>query len=176
MAQQDDLVDILAGCRKGNSESFSQLVDIYSSRVYGYFFRLTGNRTVSDDLLGELFVKLVEKIKGFKGGSFEAWLFKVASNIFYDHLRSKQRDKEFLGEKAQQFELENVEERNQGPAVSDELQQNLERLDDETRELIMLRFYGQLSFKELAEMRKSPIGTVLSKVHRGLQKLREFME
>lgn len=176
MALQDDLVEILAGCRKGDSDSFSQLVDIYSSRLYGYFFRLTGNRTVSDDLLSELFVKLVEKIKGFKGGSFDAWLFRVASNIFYDHLRTKQRDKEFLGDKAQQFELENVAQRNPAPAVSDELQQHLERLDAETRELIMLRFYGQLSFKELAEIQQAPIGTVLSKVHRGLKKLRGLME
>jgi len=56
------------------------------------------------------------------------------------------------------------------------LQIQLEKLDAETRELIMLRFYSQLSFKEMAEMRGEPIGTTLSKVHRGLKKLRERME
>ena len=51
----------------------------------------------------------------------------------------------------------------------------LERLDEQTRELILLRFYSQLSFKEIAKMRGEPIGTVMSKVHRGVRRLRELM-
>ena len=58
----------------------------------------------------------------------------------------------------------------------DDLQMNLEKLDFETRQLIMLRYYSQLSFKEIARMRSEPIGTTLSKVHRGLKKLRKLME
>ncbi len=57
----------------------------------------------------------------------------------------------------------------------DKLQRQLARLDDDTAELITLRFYGKLSFKELSELRGEPIGTTLSKVHRGLKKLRELM-
>jgi RNA polymerase sigma-70 factor (ECF subfamily) len=56
------------------------------------------------------------------------------------------------------------------------LQIQLDRLDKDTRELIMLRFYSDLSFKEIAEMRSEPIGTTLAKLHRGLKKLKEFME
>ena len=52
----------------------------------------------------------------------------------------------------------------------------LKRLDADTRELSMLRFYSQLSFKEIAKMRSEPIGTTLAKLHRGLKRLREFME
>ena len=51
----------------------------------------------------------------------------------------------------------------------------LKKLDEDTVELLMLRFYGQLSFKELAELRAEPIGTTLSKVHRGLKKLRYML-
>jgi RNA polymerase sigma-70 factor (ECF subfamily) len=58
----------------------------------------------------------------------------------------------------------------------DKLQEQLGKLDDETRELIMLRFYSQASFEEIAAMRSEPIGTTLSKVHRGLKKLRELMK
>ena len=60
--------------------------------------------------------------------------------------------------------------------LADTLQIQLEKLDAETAELLMLRFYGGFSFKELAEMRSEPIGTTLSKVHRGLKRLRELME
>jgi DNA-directed RNA polymerase specialized sigma24 family protein len=53
---------------------------MYAGRCYGYFYRLTGDRDLSDELLSELFIKLVEKIGSYKGGAFESWLFKIASN------------------------------------------------------------------------------------------------
>jgi RNA polymerase sigma-70 factor (ECF subfamily) len=58
----------------------------------------------------------------------------------------------------------------------DKLQIQLGKLNDETRELIMLRFYSQLSLKEMAVIRREPIGTTLSKLHRGIKRLRELME
>jgi hypothetical protein len=96
MAKNDDFDQIIAGCKKGMPECFSQLLDMYSSRCYGYFYRLTGSRDTSDELLSELFVKLVEKIGSFKDGCFESWLFKIASNIFYDHLRDKHKQKKLI--------------------------------------------------------------------------------
>ena len=89
MENTDDLARIIDGCKAGSAESFSLLVDIYASRLYGYFYRLTGNNELSDELLSELFAKLVLKIGSYKGGSFESWLFKIASNIFNDYLRGK---------------------------------------------------------------------------------------
>ena len=70
---------------------------MYAGRCYGYFYRLTGDRDLSDELLSELFIRLVEKIGSYKGGAFESWLFKIASNIFHDHLRGKQRRREAVG-------------------------------------------------------------------------------
>jgi RNA polymerase sigma-70 factor (ECF subfamily) len=176
MAKSDDLARIISGCKSGNNESFSEIVDIYASRVYGYFYRLTGNRETSDDLLSELFVKLVEKIGTFKGGSFEGWLFKIASNIFHDYLRDKQRQKKLFDVQKRQFESEMTEAKKSDGERFDKLQMQLGRIDTDTRELIMLRFYSQASFKEIAAMRSEPIGTTLSKLHRGLKKLRKLME
>ena len=176
MAKSDDLAQIIDGCKAGEAESFETLVDIYGRRCYGYFYRLTGNREISDDLLSELFVKLVTKIGSFKGGSFESWLFKTASNVFYDHLRNKQRQRKLLEAQKRQAISKLAEAKKSEGERIDELQIQLEKLDAETRELIMLRFYSQLSFKEIAKMRSEPIGTILSKVYRGLKKLRELME
>jgi len=171
-----DLAKIIAGCKRKEAESFSLLVDIYSGRLFGYFYRLTGKRQVSEDLLSELFVKLVEQIKSFRGGSFESWLFKIARNIFRDYLRAKQRYGKLLDEKKKRIEENTVEAKTTETDRFDKLQIQLDKLDADTRELIMLRFYSQLSFKEMSQMRGEPIGTVLSKVHRGLKKLRELME
>jgi RNA polymerase sigma-70 factor (ECF subfamily) len=176
MAENVDLAQIIVGCKKGDSQCFSQLVDMYASRCYGYFYRLTGNNDISDELLSELFVKLVEKIATYKGGSFESWLFKIATNIFHDFLRGKQRRKKLLEVRKEQLETEFTEYKRSGDEQLDKLQIQLKRLDTDTRELIMLRFYSQLSFKEIAKMRSEPIGTTLAKLHRGLKKLREIME
>ena len=172
----DSLNHIIESCKKGDSQGFSQLIDMYSGRCYGYYYRLTGNRDLSDELLSELFVKLVEKIKSYNGGSFESWLFKIASNIFHDYLRAKQRRKKLIDTKKELLEAEITEEKTSGNEQIDKLQINLKKLDPETVELIMLRFYSQLSFKEIAELRSEPIGTTLAKLHRGVKKLRKFME
>jgi RNA polymerase sigma-70 factor (ECF subfamily) len=176
MAQHDDLAKIIIGCKNGDAQCFSRLIDLYSSRCYGYFYRLTGNKDLSDELLSELFVKLVEKIGSHKGGSFESWLFRIASNIFNDHLRSKQRRRKLYEARREQLETEITEEKYSDGDSIDKLQSRLKRLDTETQELIVLRFYSQLSFKEIAELRSEPIGTTLAKLHRGLKKLRELME
>jgi RNA polymerase sigma-70 factor (ECF subfamily) len=118
----------------------------------------------------------VEKIGSYKGGSFESWLFKIASNIFHDHLRSKQRRKKLLESQVAEFESGTTEQKKSDGELTDKLQIQLGRLDEGTRELIMLRFYSQLSFKEIAQMRSEPIGTTLAKTHRALNKLREYME
>lgn len=176
MAQDDDLARIIIGCKNGRNESFSQVVDMYASRCYGYFYRLTGNKDVSDELLSELFVKLVEKIGSYKGGSFESWLFKIGANLFHDYLRGKQRRKKLIEVRQEQVEAKIVEPKRSDDEQIDILQTQLKKLDSDTRELIMLRFYSQLSFKEIARMRSEPIGTTLAKTHRGLKKLQQLME
>jgi len=103
-------------------------------------------------------------------------LFKIASNIFYDYLRDKQRRKKTLEVLKKQFESEVSDAKEYDSDRIDKLQVQLNRLDADTRELIMLRFYSQASFKEIAAIRSEPIGTTLSKLHRGLKKLREMMK
>lgn len=178
MAKNDDLVQLINGCKAGEAESFRKLIDVYAKRCYGYFYRLTGNRDVSDDLLSELFVKLVRKINSYKGGSFESWLFRTASNIFHDYLRGKRQRRRLLEVRKKQFEsqVQITGAKQSEDERIDKLQIQLGKLDADTRELIMLRFYSELSFKEIAQMRGEPIGTSLSKVHRGLKKLRELMD
>ena len=175
MIKSDDLAQIIIGCKKGDADCFSQLVDMYASRCFGYFYRLTGNKDVSDDLLGELFVRLVAKIGSFKGGSFESWLFKIASNIFHDYLRAKQRQGKLLDARKKQLESKLTETKQSGGEQFDKLQLQLGKLDADTRELIILRFYSQASFKEISAMRSEPMGTTLSKLHRGLKRLRKLM-
>lgn len=175
MNEDEKLNAIVSGCKQGNNEAFSKLIDLYSDRCYGYFYWLTGDENISNDLLSDLFLRLVEKIGSFKGRSFNNWIFTVASNIFRDYLRQKYRRQKLLDNKIKQLQHE-TPVRAIDSKLADKLQQNIARLDDDSAELLMLRYYGQLSFKELAEVRKEPIGTVLSKVHRSIKRLKELMD
>ena len=169
------LIQIISDCKRGNHEGFAEIVDLYATRLYGYFYRLSGNAETSNDLLSEMFVRLVEKIGTYNSGAFDLWLFKIATNIFYDHLRKQQRRKKILESHRQQLKDDLTDVKRSDDEVVDILQAQLGQIDNQTRELILLRYYSDLSFKEIARMRKEPIGTVLSKVHRGLAKLRELM-
>lgn len=171
----EQLKTLIDKCKAGQAGAFDRLIALYSDRCFGFFYRLSGHRQTAEDLLSELFIKLVEKIGSWEGGSFDNWIFTIAANLFKDYLRSDYRRKRLMQEKAEQVQTEqdDSEPRND---MEDKLHQALKRLEPEIAELIMLRFYADLSFKEIAEKRNEPIGTTLCKMHRGLKKLREYME
>lgn len=177
MTLRPEIVELLEKARQGCPDAVGRLVECYSSRLYGFFYRLSRDRDISEELLGELFLRVVRKIKDCDISSFENWLFTIASNLFRDHLRKQYRTRKLIDEKIRQEEIEarRLPEKTD-PEISDRLQWALDRLDKETAELIMLRFYGDMSFKELAQLKQVPIGTVLSRVHRGLKKLKDYMD
>lgn len=172
---KDKIEQLVKLCKKGESDGFSQLVDIYSSRLYGYFYRLAGNRDDANELVSELFLKITEKIESCKSETFEPWLFRIASNLFTDHIRAKKRQEKMLNKMAEQCLMETPVEKDDGE-LADKLTRQMQKLDAETAEIIAMRFYSGMSFEELAKMRNEPIGTCLSKVHRAIKRLRQLME
>jgi RNA polymerase sigma-70 factor (ECF subfamily) len=172
--ESEQLKALIDKCKAGQPGAFDQLITLYSERCFGFLYRLSGHRQTAEDLLSELFIKLVEKIGSWDGGSFDNWIFTIAGNLFKDYLRADYRRRKLMQEKAERLQTEeSAEARND---LDDKLQQALKRLEPEIAELIMMRFYADLSFKEMAERRNEPIGTTLCKMHRGLKKLRDIME
>jgi RNA polymerase sigma-70 factor (ECF subfamily) len=161
--------------RKGDKAAFSKLIDLYSKRLYGYFYRLTYNADDANELLSELFLKMYEKIGTCRPETFEAWLFRMASNLFMDFLRAKKRHEKMIDSFQQDYKEESPELKSEG-FLTDKLSRALKILEQDTAEIIVMRYYSQLSFQQLADLRNEPINTVLSKVHRGLKKLKEYME
>lgn len=174
MTESENLRGIVKRCQQGDEEAFAQLVDKYSDSCFGYFYRMTGNAEISNDLLSDLFMRVVQKIGTFKGGSFKSWIFRIASNLFYDQLRFQQRQKKLFEGQAERIETFEPDVGSQLD-LQDQLQAALSKLDDDTAELLMLRYYSEMSFKELSQLRGEPIGTTLAKVRRALIKLRQIM-
>lgn len=181
------LAAIIADAQRGDPAALSALVDQYSDRLFGFFFRMAGHRTEAEDLMQEVFLRVVRMIGSYKDeGRFEPWLFRIAANLARDRIRRIRRSPARMtaaGDDPEGDPLSEIAgeaERPDHPLERSEdverLNAALEQLPDGEREVIMLRHFSQLSFKAIAELLSVPLGTALARSHRGLQRLRNLME
>ena len=178
---------MIAAAQAGDSRAYRELLDAYGRRLYGYFLRATGRHHDAEDLLGELMLRLVAKLGNYDDrGRFEPWLFRIAANMVRDRIRrmrsspppvSLSAEGEPGSVRGDQLvaQTEGVETGMVAEEAAADLDEALARLDVTTREMILLRHFGQMSFKEIAEVFECPLGTALARVHRGLRALRRMM-
>jgi RNA polymerase sigma-70 factor (ECF subfamily) len=184
--EADRLRDIIARAQSNQAEGYEQLLAAYGVRLYGYFHRATGDHHESEDLLSELMLRLVRMIKEYDDrGRFEPWLFRIASNMVRDRIRRRTASPSpsgWLGESDGGLADDEME----GPATavdaglvatdtSLQLKQALDRLDPTVRDMILLRHFGEMSFREIARLYGCPMGTVMARVHRGFKALRKLL-
>jgi len=184
---QQQLREIIASAKSGDAEGYEALLEAYGPRLYGYFLRATRSHHDAEDLLSELMLRLVRRMKSYdERGRFDQWLFRIAANMVRDRIRrikarpsvaslTSQADQERSLSEKLAGSAERVEAGLVAAETSDRLQQALDRLDETTRQMVLLRHLGQMSFKDLAKTFQCPLGTALAKVHRGLRTLREYM-
>lgn len=180
-----ELVDRVRGL---DPVALDELVDAYAGRLHGFFRRMAAVGEEAEDLVQEVFLRVVRTVDDYREeGRFEAWLFRIAGNLARDRLRRKATGPRFESPDVEQGDpLEwLVDSREASPdssadagvgVRSDRLQQCMARLTVEEREVILMRHYGDLSFQEIADFVSAPLGTVLARAHRGLAKLRRWME
>ena len=179
---------IIAAASGGGDEAYRQLLNAYGPRLYGYFYRATRSHHDAEDLLGEVMLRLVRRLGDYDDrGRFEPWLFCVAANLVRDRIRRSKSSPRPMSLEAESDTGTTLAESLKGPAApvdgdvlagetSAELAAALAKLDERTRQMVLLRHFGELSFKEIAEVFECPMGTVLAKVHRALKSLRDTME
>ncbi len=186
------LADAIARAQRKDPAGFDALIDAYSRRLYGFLYRLTGRRDEAEDLLQEVFVRLVRMIDKYEhDGRFEAWLFRIAMNLARDRVRRIRKSPIVL---AAEIRNDDAEDRSDepldrasgdrpGPAHAAELGEEIDRMQEAMgklnpaeREVIMLRHFSEMSFNEIAELMGTPLGTALARAHRGLKRLREILE
>ena len=182
------LREAIALARSGRAEGYEAILDAFGRRLYGYFLRATASHHDAEDLLGELMVRLVRHLKSYsEQGRFEHWLFRIAANLVRDRiLRIKARPtalslstEDSTGRtRADRLDGDYPPPDNAAMAadVSEKLNAALAELDEKTRQMILLRHFGEMRYKQIAELTGCPLGTVLARVHRGLGKLRQAMD
>lgn len=186
------LAAVIKQAQRGDPAAFEKLVDLYAPRVAGFLFRMTGTRQESEDLVQEVFLRLVKMIGAYQhDGRFEAWLFRITANLGRDRVRRAKRAPGFVSEAVSDANgdreddsgrlnrLVGAAETNDARMIHaeemDALGAALVLLPEAEREVIMLRHFSQLSFKEIAELTGTPLGTALARGHRGLAKLRDLL-
>jgi len=178
---------MIASAQAGDAGGYEALLQRYGNRLYGYFLRATGRHHEAEDLLGELVLRLVRQLKKYDHrGRFEPWLFRIAANLVRDWLR-RQRSRPQpasldFPDAAGLARIDRLVSGGRAPyagllagEAAEQLAAALERLEEPTREVILLRHFGQLSFAEIAGILDCPLGTVLARGHRGLASLREVL-
>lgn len=181
--------ELLRRARGSDAQALEKLVTIYSPRVFGLLYRLTASRDAAEDLLQETFLRMVRAIGAYEDrGRFEAWLFHIAANLARDHGRKERRrgNPQNLHAPAEGGEHETsspplcVGSRAEEPSSrllrqeqAQRLSECLERLPEAEREILLLRHYAGLPFREIAELLGVPLGTALARAHRALARLRE---
>jgi len=141
---------------KTDQEAFSQLYDYYFSRIFGYIFKRVGHRETVEDLVSEIFTKAFVNIEKFeyRGYSFGAWLYQIATNHLIDYYRKKAKVGEIELEEGINYEDEKIK-----PEEQVDLKQTnvlvkkvVEQLPDKYQEILMLKFFAELSNQEIARV------------------------
>lgn len=175
----DDLA-LAERCRAGDFEAFETLYRQHSARLFALTVRMLGNRTDAEDLLQEVFLAAHRKLKSYRGDArLSTWLFRLATNLCLDHLRSKAAR---MTQATSSLDAENAAEPAEpasGPAVGAVHQIDLDRaisqLPRGCRAAFLLHDVEGFEHREVASMLGISEGTSKSQVHKARLKLRRLL-
>ena len=165
--------------KDGNEQAFHHLYERYSAHLYRYFLRLLrGDREKSEDFLQELFLRVLEHVNQFrKEYAVKTWLYTIATNLCRNEWKKNanraQLIESFTPWESPSSSNEDVLDRNQ---FQKELSKWMLTVDDMTREIVILRYYQDLTVREIAEIVSIPEGTVKSKLFYTLQSLAQKLQ
>ncbi len=182
---QRQIQDIVLSAKNGSQQAYRSLVAEFGSSLLGYFYRNTGKIDDAEDLVQEVFVRVVKGLKRYsEQEKFHIWLFRIAHNLLIDYWRKHKMklESEISNEEQNSFS-QNIASDEIDPVLVlsnreryDELQQALEKLPANQKEVLLMRYFSGLSFDEISQINGTPIGTSLARAHRGLDKLKSILQ
>jgi RNA polymerase sigma factor (sigma-70 family) len=181
-----DEAQLITDSQRGDVRAFNVLVERYQTRVYNLCYRMLGDPDAAADVTQDTFVSAYRNIRRYRGGSFAAWIMRIAQNACYDQLRIRQRRpttsidallSEDDDHQPRQFEDqgEAPDERSLRNELADEIQRGLDLLEPDHRLVIVLSDIQGLSYDEISASTGWPLGTVKSRLSRGRAHLRDVL-
>lgn len=168
----------------GNQTSFEILLNRHQSRVFSYILMLVRDRQLADDIFQDTFIKVIRTLHSgtySEEGKFIQWVMRIAHNLIIDHFRKAKRlpTVDGGGEETRLIDRlghndPSVEEKMINEQIHDHVRKMIEFLPDEQREVLYLRMYADMSFKEIAELTNVSINTALGRMRYALLNLRKM--
>jgi RNA polymerase sigma-70 factor (ECF subfamily) len=173
--------ELLFAFRKGDVPALDTLIGRYQGQLHGYLRAMTGSTADADDLFQETWLRVVRNPGSFRGGAFNAWLWRITRNLLIDRLRRRKPvvslDDTTAG--GTSFaELTPAPGPDAGAEAADaelgrQIAAAVGRLPPDQREVFLLRTQAGMSFAEIARLRRIPINTALGRMHYAIQRLRQ---
>lgn len=174
--------------KNGNEAALEQLITRYQKEVYSYIYYKILDEDLANDFFQDTFMKAIVVMKENRyndEGKFVVWIKRIAQNLIIDYFRAKAKrnivsDTSYSNEEFSIFDFipensDNIEEQLVKTQIWEDLSQMIDLLPENQKEIIKLRFYDNLSFKEIAEQTNASINTTLGRVRYALMNLRKMM-
>lgn len=167
---------LLEKARTGDRKALELLLYDNYKIVYGYLLKLTVNEELTKDLTQDVMMKAILNIKKFKGNSkFSTWLISIASNLYKDYVRKSKKISSTAIEELSIKDSQNIENDVVNKDTVNRVGKLLRELPYEKRMVFILKNYYDYSYEEIGEILKCPIGTVRSRLHYCIEKLRKLI-
>ena len=164
-------------CQDGDRDAFRHLVERYKDTLYGTAFLMTGDRTVAEDHVQEAFLSAWRGIRRFRiGRPFKPWVVRVLVNAVVSHRRRRSFPTAPLDEADRTEAPSDVVESVMAGTRHEMVRRALRRLSPEHRQAVVLRYFAEMTVPEVALSVGVREGTVKSRLHRALGRLREELE
>jgi RNA polymerase sigma factor (sigma-70 family) len=168
---------------KGNADALSTIVNRYKDRIYTAIYLLVKDKYMAEDLFQDVFIRIIDtlKTKGYSNeGKFLPWALRIAHNLCVDHFRKIKRTPTITtSDDRDIFEVLNFSEPNAETRLiqsqrHQRVREMIDLLPEDQREVIILRHYADLSFKEIATITKCSTNTALGRMRYGLINMRKM--
>ncbi|MCM1032454.1 MAG: sigma-70 family RNA polymerase sigma factor [Odoribacter sp.] len=168
----------------GNNEAFDVLLERHKSRVLSGIMQLTGNLQLSEDIFQETFVKVILTIRQgnyAESGKFAAWVSRIARNLVIDHFRQQKSEPTVSTDDGEvdilnrrELSDDTIEDDLIDLQIRDDVRRLIRELPGSQREVLVMRYYRNLSFKEIAEKTNVSINTALGRMRYAIMNMRRM--
>jgi len=171
---------------KGNQSSIETLIKRHKDKVYTYIFLMVKNEHLANDIFQDTFIKVIKSLESGKyqeNGKFISWVIRIAHNLVIDYFRKEKQMKTLSNDEyetdlfnSDKFSDKTIEEHIIKSQVRNDVRKLVDFLPEEQKEVVLLRHYVGLSFKEIAEQTNVSINTALGRMRYALINLRRLIE
>jgi RNA polymerase sigma factor (sigma-70 family) len=171
---------------KGEQSCFDQLIKRHKNKVFAYISLYIRDQALAEDLFQDTFMKVIHSVRAGKyqdNGKFISWVMRIAHNLIIDHFRRIKQMNTISNDdyesdlfNSKKFAEANVEDDMIRRQIQKDVRKMITMLPDDQREVVVLRHYAGLSFKEIAEITDVSINTALGRMRYALINMRKLME